>query len=198
MSLKKIIGLFIVIFILEGCASEQNAYLHAKYLPPTKVPQGLRTINPAQTYYPIPPVSMGPMIHPQQFSLLPPGSQSAQSQAAKIAAAQASAPPHVSPVVASSSTSLALNMTYDASWAQVGRALRAAGIRVMQQDKSMGAYYILDLAATGGHISTTTPIYRVNLKTVGNNTTITLLDANNNSVSPGVSSRIFGRLKQTL
>lgn len=195
--MKNIFSLLIITILLAGCSSfsKQSNYMNAKNLPPTRVPRAM-VLGPQQTFYPIPPVSMAPMAG--NPSLLPPGSRSAQIQAQKQMMTQANAPARTSAVIASSSTSLVLNLNYDQAWNDVGRALKSSGNKVMQQDKSMGAYYILDLAGTGGQLKTTTPIYRVSIKSVGNNMNVTLLDANNNLVNPSVSSRILGRLKAIL
>lgn len=195
---------------LAGCAAmeqesneQNNAYLRAKSVPPpTKMPQGLKTTN-AQNYYPVPPAQQGTAT--QRPSTMPPGNGSTaapQQQSPAVAQAQQSAAQKVAsaaPAVAASSTSsLVLNMNSSAAWGKVGNALQASGYKVMQQDRSMGSYYVLDLAGTGGVLKTNTPIYQVHIKPSGNNSTVTLLNDKNQSASPVVSSRILGAVKKRL
>ena len=183
---------------MSSDSKQQNDYLkQAKTVAPTKVPANLDASG-MQPYYPIPPVTMGPLQQPQSFSIVPPGSRLAQSQMPLSDAKPALAPARTSAVVASSNNTLVLNLPYQQAWSQTGKALQASGYKVMQQDKSMGAYFVLDLAGTGGQLKANTPIYQVHVKPTGNATSITLFDDKGNPADAAVGSRILGALRKNL
>lgn len=195
--------LIILLSGLAGCATfhrpdnGDTSYLkQANSVAPTKIPTGLETTD-MQSYYPIPPVNIGPTGYAYQIPLAPPGSQLAQKQIAQTPVAMP-APARASIVAASSSSGLVLNQNFDQAWSSVARGLRAAGYKIMQQDKSLGAYFILDLVGSGGQLKADTPIYQLRLNPNANTTTVTLLDDKGNAANQNISGRILGALKQQL
>jgi uncharacterized lipoprotein len=188
----RLIGTFFVA-LLTGCAafqsSSQDNWTQAQSISETKLPHdGNSNI---ETYYPIPPVSMAPMVQP---NVLPPGSEIARTQAQS----QARVMPQRSSVVASSASAIILNSNYDQAWQQVGRALRASGYKIMQQDSSLGSYYVLDLASSGGKLKDTTPIYQVHLANKANNVAVNVLNEKSQVANTAVSSRILGAIRSRL
>lgn len=174
----------------------------AKTIPQTQMPPGMTSTN-MQSYYPIPPVTEGAM--DKIPNTLPPGSQAAQQRAQQQSASvsqQAAASPQaqshsiISP--ASTSTSLVLNVGYPQAWNRVGQGLNGSGYQVLQQDRSLGTYYVLDVAGSGGKLKTDTPIYQVRLRGSGDSTTVTLSDSKNQPANPAVAARILHALKGQL
>ena len=184
------LGLFSCAAFHREAAVGSDAYLKkSQTIPATQIPKTVASNVPMQTYYPIPPVSMAPVMQPP--STVPPGSQ--QPMPLQTATVQQN-----SVIAAFSSTALVLNMNYSQAWPAVGKALRGSGYKVMQQDNSLGAYFVLDLAGTGGKLKSDTPIYQVHLKSLGNTTSVTVMNAQNQPADPGVSGRILGALKRGL
>lgn len=200
----KIIMIFGLLAVIAGCATVSRQTNHdrdylkqTRSVAPTRVPPGLSAAG-AQSYYPIPPITLGPVknVVPLQPSILPPGSEAATQQAQKFNNPPAPAPASI--VTASSSTSLVLGTDYNHSWDKVGQGLRASGYKVMQQDKSVGGFFIVNEAETGGQLTANTPIYQVHLTPSGNSTTVTILNDKNQPASPAVSSRVLGALRSKL
>lgn len=176
----------------------------AKTIPETKVPGDMSSAN-MQSYYPIPPVTEGGM--DKIPSTLPPGSQAAQQAEQKQAQQEQRATAHMAATQASSNqvvsssssnTALVLNLSYPQAWTRVGQGLNGSGYQILQQDRSLGAYYVLDVAGSGGKLKTDTPIYQVRLRSSGNSTTVTLSDSKNQPASPAVASRILHALRGQL
>ena len=207
MNFIKQLSLIVLSIALASCAStatqtesapqsntKQPAYVkEAKSVSPTQLPSGMSARN-MQNYYPIPPVSLGPTATPP---LTPPGSQAAQNQA--LLAANGPAAPAPSNVInqsASSSSSLVLNLDYQKAWGKVGQALHSAKYQVLQQDRTIGAFYVLDTASSGGQLKTTTPIYQVHLSASGGSTSVTILNDKNQPADSAVAGRIIGAVRQ--
>src|SRR4029077_9133281 len=92
-----------------------------------------------------------------------------------------------------------INYDYSQAWDKVGQALRASGYRVLQQDNSLGRYYVLDLAGTSGKLQRNTPIYQVHLIEIGTGKTqLNLLDAHNKPADGATARRILGAVQQKL
>lgn len=185
---------------LAGCATvekvmpqsgKNNDEVAAQSVTPIKVPEGMSAGN-MQSYYPVPPIAVtesGGMATQPAALLVPPNSQ--VQQPAPVVSHATPAPQNPT-VLASSSSALVLAMNKNQAWGKVGKALSSSGYKIMQQDKGMGAYYILDQ----GKLTKDTPIYRVNLKSSGDNTTVTVVD-NNGQLAPA-AGRILGTLKGKL
>lgn len=196
-SKAKVIILLVVAGFLSACATvrkmdtDDNDYLkQSKTVASTKLPSNLSMSE--SSYYPIPPLTMGPM---QQSNIAPPGSQLMQRQPQQAVATPAS---RASAVIASSSNALVLNIPFAQAWKQVGKALAASGYKVMQQDQGIGTYFILDLASTDGQLKANTPIYQLHLKPSGGTTSVTLFDDQGHPANVSVASRIMNALKRNL
>jgi uncharacterized lipoprotein len=91
---------------------------------------------------------------------------------------------------------LSINLPYQQVWTQTKKALPQAGYPIMEQDNTLGTYYILDKVSTGGVIKRDTPIYQLHLKkTNDNKTVITLSNAQNQAASTSVAERVLNTLK---
>ncbi|QLH43629.1 MAG: outer membrane protein assembly factor BamC [Coxiellaceae bacterium] len=175
---------------LIGCSTtgkQANSYeSQAKSVPPTKVPAGMNTKS-MQNYYPIP--STASQATGTNPSIVPPGSQAVQQSPASQAPAQSKA-------ATMSGNSLVINNSYDQAWGKVGSALQSSGYKILQQDKGLGAYYVLDTAGSGGTLKVNTPIYQVHLKSAGNVTEVNVYNDQNQAAPGAVSGRILSAIKQ--
>lgn len=93
---------------------------------------------------------------------------------------------------------LTISQNPQQAWAQIGKALRGTSYQVLDQDQSMNSYYILDAVSTDNQVTKATPIYRVYLKAVGNQTEVSILDHNNQRASSDVASRIIDAIQHHL
>ncbi|MGB6976678.1 MAG: outer membrane protein assembly factor BamC [Gammaproteobacteria bacterium] len=116
-----------------------------------------------------------------------------QTTTAATPPAPTSSAPSSGPVI------VAINYDYSKAWDKVGQALRASGYRVLQQDSSLGRYYVLDLAGTNGKLQRNTPIYQVHLIEIGNGKTqLNLLNSSNKPADGNTARRILGAVQQKL
>jgi uncharacterized lipoprotein len=215
------------LLILAGCSTWQQQqskpplqttqYNQAKSLPPVKAPAGLSSDNLVNHY----PISSGPTTNqelltptptavppanglsiatPVKPSLPATAQQNTPNYVANNAApATASPKPVMAPAPTSGPVIVTVNYDYSQAWDKVGQALRSSGYRVLQQDSSLGRYYVLDLAGTNGQLKRSTPIYQVHLIEIGNGKTqLNLLDSNNKPADGNASRRILGAVQQKL
>lgn len=200
----KILTVLGLVMVISSCATitrettkHDSDYLkQARSVQPTQVPPGLSPVG-SQDYYPIPPITLGPVknVVAMPSSVSPPGNGVAlQTQHNNPHPAQ----PAPSMVVASSSSSLVLSGNYNQAWDKVGRGLRASGYKILQQDKSVGGFFIVNVAETGGQLTANSPIYQVHLTPANTSTTVTILNDKNQPASQEVSSHVLGALKSKL
>ena len=83
-------------------------------------------------------------------------------------------------------------------WDKVGKALRSTPYQVLDQDVSMGSYYVLDAPSTGNKVTKATPIYRVYLKPIGDKTEILLFNQHNQPAIREVAKRIIAAIQQKI
>jgi uncharacterized lipoprotein len=163
-----------------------------------QVPPG-STVKTGENYYPVPASSAATM---QKPSLVPPGSKMSETEPQlKPLTTQGPAATQQTmqtKVTDSGKQALALNYDLNRSWLLVGKALRAAGYRILDQDKSVASYYIFDIRSKGQAISRTTPIYRVHLQTVGTATQVTVLTQTNTAAPKAVAAAILGQIEAKL
>lgn len=207
MSYKKMILMSVSILVLAGCA-HKNAYLkEAQTVPPMVVPANIK-MKPSENYYPVPgaPVIVTPP--PQE----PPGSNLQRFKARKNPP-QALAQPTVTvasqttelPPVAETSTiryaaaqPLMVAQSENKLWVKVGRVLQHSSYQILDQDPTMGSYYVLDAKSTGNKLTESTPIYRIYLKPENDKTEILLLDKQNQPAVGNAAERIMTVLRNGL
>ena len=197
----KFVFLFAVAATLVGCANHKRDYLYqSNSVGPMVAAPGVQ-VKKGQNYYPVPNVSSGAVQSPP--SLVPPGSDLQRfKKKTKVTTTTTPKPkqklatnfkkdPKGAPV-------LALPEAEKSAWTDVGRALQATSYKVLDQDRSMASYYILDSDTTGQKITKKTPIYRVYLKANGAKTDVLLLDEENQPVPTSISQRILNALQKKL
>lgn len=194
---QKIILLSLGSLLLAGCAATQRAlepaeatdYMQAQEIPAAHINE---TPTRAQSYYPIPANDSNGRLLP---SVVPPGSSIKPVGMPQRAVAVA--PVRNTAVVAASNNTLVLNLGPQQAWSEVGKALRASGFQIAQQDQSVGTYYILDVGRSG-RLQPNTPIYQVTVKTINNSARVTVYDEQNRPANPSASARILKGIKDHL
>lgn len=168
---------------------------------PVQVPPGLSSTT-IQNEYAIPASTPDAQTAQQPVSLVPPGSgiQTSTSTAPapapqpQVTAAQAAANQQKQ----SGSVGLSVKADYTQAWKQVGKASSSAGYPVMEQDSATGTYYVLDKAGSGGVIKRDTPIYQLRVQKQGDNTLVTVYNAQNQPADPATTQRILSAVKNKL
>lgn len=77
----------------------------------------------------------------------------------------------------SANTPTSYGIGFSQAWMKVGQVLQASNYKIVEKDKVLGTYYVIDTQKTGGKVKKDMPIYQVNLKASGNSTVV--------SVNPG-------------
>lgn len=117
--------------------------------------------------------------------------------ATQLLNSNASAP--VAQAAQANALQLQLHMSEQKAWESVGRALLAAHVQVLDQDDTMGSYFILDPTATNNRITATTPIYRINLLAQGSDMTqVVVLDQKDQKADSMVTARVLSTLRRSL
>lgn len=175
-----------------GCARNPRYIAQDQTAHPMTIPVNTR-VKQAASYYPVP--NNTPSVA-QSPSLVPPGSNlqrfKNQSQRQlnsnkKLATLQQNN--NGSPV-------LIVSEKQNQAWAQIGRALQKTPYQILDQDSSLSSYYVLDIESTNNKITKTTPIYRVYLKSNGNQTQVVLLNKDNQPAAKDVTQRILMAIQQ--
>lgn len=201
MQLLKIIILCSFFSVLSACAQlsighhDQDYMKQAQFVKPLVIPPGVNVIK-EENYYGVPNVPVQPQA--AGVSLVPPGSNISQYQQQS----------HVKNTAFHTSTSLTrlsngtetliVSLPANQTWVQIGRALRLSGYQILDQDNSIYSYYILDTLSTNKKITQKTPIYRIYIKTVGNNSQVNLMNQQNQPVNLQVAQRILTTIQQQL
>ncbi len=167
--------------------------------------QGAKT---AENKYEIPTV---PQAQSQDVSAAPPGSQiqasTQQPAAPATSTTNATAPtPNTTSSVASNTNQVAkmtsggllIAQNYSQAWQSVGKALSSSGYQIMEKDASLGTYYVVDKASTGGKVKRDTPIYQVRVQNSGSSSVVTLLNSQNQPADSTTSNRILGSIRDKI
>lgn len=194
--------------LLSGCANHsETAYLkESQQVKPLQMPSGIN-LKDEQNYYPV----QGRIASPQSTttpSLVPPGSdlqrfEESKNTASSATTSTAAAAP-ASLVKWSQSAEgepvLVLLESQDKAWRDVGRALKATDYQVLDKDRTMSSYYILDTKATSNKITEKTPIYRVYVQAdrAAGTAKVSLLSEQNQPVKASVAKQILQLLEQNL
>ncbi|WP_423062383.1 outer membrane protein assembly factor BamC [Candidiatus Paracoxiella cheracis] len=187
----------VMALLLVGCANHNKDYIkQSKTVHTIVVPRGV-ALKPAQNYYPVP--ASTPQNISTSPSLVPPGSDLQRFNPKS----QAKSQPQKTQTLATLTQTkngqvLEVSEQSSVAWARVGKALRKTSYKVLDEDPSMASYYVLDATSTNNKITKSTPIYRVLLKTNGDNTQVELLNQQNQPAPVDVSKRILGALQKNL
>jgi uncharacterized lipoprotein len=120
-------------------------------------------------------------------SQLPPNSLAAQIASGKVSKAVLKEDPTKPTATLIQTTGelpyLVYNQTTDRAWNALANALPAAGYRILEQDRSINTYYILDTSASNGVIQKDSPIYQLRLKAIDDDTSrIDVVDNSGNNL----------------
>lgn len=192
------LAILTIFTVLTGCTYHENDYLHeAKTMHPV-LAEGMK-IKKGEGYYPVPNIPTKTVA--KAPSLVPPGSnlQRFQHKVKQPKKAKSRKKRFAQFEKASNGAqALLLAAKRSIAWKRVGKALQSMSYQVLDQDSSMGSYYILDKKSTGNKITKTTPIYRIYLKASGSDTIVMLLNEKNKPASTEANQRILGALQQKL
>lgn len=199
MRVIRFIGVTCAVATLAGCSwSKQqlhrhdNDYLQGSGQVAHMDKPGHRAMQMGE-YYPVP---AGGKVDAKRPSTVPPGSNIQTSQAKSTSISKNKTTELVKQKSGDETLMVASNNTK--AWATVGKALKASGYQVLDQDSDMGAYFILDAKATEDKITNKTPILRVNLKATQDKTAVTLASHDNGHIDVAIQDRILQSLQQQL
>lgn len=159
---------------------ETQTYRNVKQLDqPVVIPQNLST-NGVQNFYEVPG---GTEVTPasNQPPLTPPGSgvQERQlSQQDKIRSAESAKIQGHTTLVAQAGSPVTSRLSYAQSWNKVASILQSANYKIVEKDKALGTYYVVDTHASGGKVRKDMPIYQVNVRPDGNSARVSVSPAN--------------------
>ena len=184
----------ITIIFLGSCAKHSQDYIiHSQTIAPLVVPAN--TPKKGQNHYSVPNL---PSVT-QSLSQLPPSSNleqfkdqsqwqlwSSSVNQKKIAAMQSSTDKQLS---------LIISNNIGQAWIKIKRALQKTPYQIVDQDNSLSSFYILDIKSTNNKITKATPIYRIYLRSRGNQTQVVLLNTNNEPAAKDVTQRILSAIQ---
>ncbi len=197
MRIIKTAGIACAVMALAGC-SWTNKQLHRHdndYVSGAATVQHMddssagRRAHSMGEYYPVPSHSD---LHGKPPSIVPPGSNLHTSNTK----ATQGKPQIVK--LKGGSEALVMAANTQQAWSKVGKALKASGYQVLDQDSEMGAYFILDAKETQNKITKQTPILRVNLKTEDKQTSVTMASHDNGALANKVTDRVLHEIQQHL
>lgn len=209
MSYTKVILMGAVTLGLLGCAHKNDYLKESQTIPPMGVPTNIY-MKPSENYYPItkgitvttPPLQEPPGSDLQRFKPVKKPAQQALTQPTVTEPVRTVQLPEAAETTktyyASAKESLTVAGSENQVWAKVGRALQHSPYQILDQDPTMGSYYVLDAVSTGNKVTQSTPIYRVYLKSENNKTQILLLDQQNQPAASDVAVRIISMLRHEL
>jgi uncharacterized lipoprotein len=71
-----------------------------------------------------------------------------------------------------------VGVNFSQAWVKAGHVLQASNYKIVERDRSMGTYYVIDTTKTGGKVKKDMPIYQVILKPSGNGTLVSIMPSN--------------------
>jgi uncharacterized lipoprotein len=181
-TMMRVLGVSVITLAMTGCAAtsrlvhrHDNDYLKAsKSDAALKLPASASSQN-IKSAYPIPKGAAPEAVAP---SLVPPGSQIHQIRKNLNAKKTTTA-------------ALPLSMSTKVAWVKVGASLKRGGYQVLDQDRAMGAYFVLDPQETGGKVTKTTPILRVNVTGNTEASNVTVASHGNTAINAAISQRVL-------
>jgi uncharacterized lipoprotein len=173
---------------LGGCAKHDQDYVkQANEVKPLKMPEGIN-LKDEQNYYATPEYNAKPKSVP---SIIPPGSNLEQFKSSSL-----KTHPATLNLNSDGESVLVLDQSEETVWPKVLSALKASDYQVLDKDRTMSSFYILDVQATGNQITEKTPIYRVFLQPIasGAKTQVSLLSEKNFAVKPDVAKKVLNHI----
>ena len=149
--------------------------------------QGALNLKPAAAYYPIPPLKPGGQAASKDVSIVPPGQNVAPARQSTL-----------SNTVKKTSQLLRVQGSIAQVWPKVQRALEASGYHIMDKDRELAAFYIILPTHSGKHLSSNTPIYKVQLKSSANNLVSIALLQPNGRLNQRIAQRVTSQLRTLL
>lgn len=201
--------------LLGGCASHDSAYLQqSQQAKPLRMPEGVN-LKEEQNYYPSPAnnATVAPASRSTEPPLTPPGMptsavtpSAAPAQSPSLATATSSPAPNNAAAAAQLSQNsegdpiLVVNANEQTTWHKVSKALKASDYQIVDKDRSMSSFYVLDVRATDNKITEKTPIYRVFLQpdAAGMPTRVSLMSQKNVTLQPEVAKQVLQSIAQHL
>lgn len=176
-----------------------------------QLPAGVTAEQLADDY----PVPNPELAQGSSINLIPPGSLAVQIAAGQVpksvlkeklpepnsaAVANKSVPAKLTNtgVLSNQGQALVLAQNFDQAWDKVGSALPNAGYPIVEKDKTISTYFVLDPSVTHERVTRDTPIYQIILNTVQDTTTVMILDNSRQVVDATVSQRILSDLNDAL
>lgn len=176
----------------------QKQYLqYAKQTHPIVIPKGIKKVK-EDTFYKLPdrPIPS----HATSVSLVPPGSHVLQYKKEQSKKHLTRHNKHATlGKTTTGENQLILAMNVKKAWIVVGKALRKSKTyQILDKDKTMHSYYILDTTATNNKITQSTPIYRLSIQEDGKQADVNIADQKNQSVASKDAMRILSAVKHHL
>lgn len=191
----KLLTTITTIVFLGSCVKHSQGTIHSQTIVPLVVPAD--TLKKRQDHYPVlnlPSVTQPP-------SQLPPGSNLERfknpSQLQWQALSSASQKkPAATQLSTDEQLSLIMSNNISQCWMKVECALQKTPYQIVDQDSSLSSFYIVDIKSTHDKITKATPIYRIYLKSQGNQTQVFLLNKNNQPAAKDVARRILSAIQK--
>lgn len=195
----KFFPIIILAFLFSACSGKGPGMHSDDYIKqsqsvrPIVVPAGV-TSPMQKAYYRVPALSRQAENAP--MSLLPPGSR--VSRYRNVVKVNVQGKKRVFVRLSKHSKRLVLSTNSKNAWPMVGRALQKAHYQVLDQDKGMGTYYVLDTGKTSHKITQSTPIYRLVLKRNGKKSSLSILNQKDKPADADIAIRILTDIKKNL
>lgn len=197
LKIVQIIGVGVAVISLNACTS-QTSYnqkhfkRYAYSVHPIVVPSDTKIVK-KEPYYQLPIGAAHVQAKP--VSLIPPGSNILQYQKKshdKKQNRQSSLPISKKLVQSKLGTEkIILSLKPAVAWEKLGEALRKSHYQILEKDKGMHSYYVLDSSKTHNKITQATPIYRVYVNAKGKYTEVGLMNHSNQPPNSKTTHRIL-------
>ncbi|MCH9769579.1 MAG: outer membrane protein assembly factor BamC [Gammaproteobacteria bacterium] len=208
MKFIKVSLLLFVAFLLAACAEfglghkDRRYAKHATVIPKMKIPPATG-VPKIESYYPIPKIALNSQ--EKKPSILPPGSKILQYRHQLIhhhdplgLEKPAAKSNKVDNQSLFAPRALQIPANKKLAWNVVGKALHHTHYQVLDEDQDLGTYYVLDSDKTAGKVTSITPIYRVNVKSMGKGSVVTVFDRNNMPLDPAAAKQVLAALQHAI
>ncbi|MEM1243234.1 MAG: outer membrane protein assembly factor BamC [Pseudomonadota bacterium] len=205
--LKVLTGLSLSV-CLTGCSyyeyytgynSPQRNYHRAKAASKLYVPSGLSRGNISDNYQipavrppsgTVPPSILPPggLYKPKNYRLAPRNEQVEANQPKLITLVEDRTGHPI----------LRINATEKALWPDIGKALREADYKIVNQSKDLQTYYILYKKASKDRVTRKTPIYQIHLINQEQATNVVVTDNKTHPIQPGEAKEILVKIANAL
>ncbi len=179
---------------------EKRYLVGSNAVTPVIVPRGLSS-SKLKNYYAVPAGAINPSnVSP---STVPPNSNLQRFSKNNVKAMGQTMPVAATTIATLAKTKsgeqvLSVKLNPEKAWGPIGIALKQSHFQVLDQDKSMGSYFILDPSMTNNKITAKTPIYRVDIQPQGKQSKVAILDQTNHPAEAVATAKILGALNANL